>query len=621
MKIKLHIDELNYNNKPQGIEFGIIKNRLQKESNIKEVSIIELIKRLREGYSVSPGVLKGGISSNNWVEQSLFMIDIDNNNEDIPILTLNDALEICNKNNIKPLFYYYTFSHTKNTPKYRIAFLMNEVVTDKNIRENIICSLISLFPQCDTACKNADRLFLGTNKQVVVLDLNNSNEIDNILKLNTFKIEKNSNKYSDFDLLEYMSKDNEVLRTCENITYFKTCSICGHNDCLRYYHDTNSFYCFGANGSKGGTIIDYLIYNENLTKEEALNKYNSLLYNNIKRDFKIISAKELQNLDLPKVKFYVESLLPQGLNLICSVPKLGKSWLALQLCLSITRGKKFLGYKTNQSSCLYLALEDSFNRLKERTEKLLKGEVAPSNLYFVNNINDLDNGLISTLEDYISKDSNLKVIIIDTLQKIRGVNKNTNVYANDYKELSKLKALADKHNLCIVLIHHLKKGGDNNDVFEKVSGTNGITGTVDTTLVLSKKSREDVETKLSVVGRDVEYNEYVLTFNKNECIWNLLTNYYVYNEFVEKQKYISNTLVKLIRNLVEENNGEWKGTFTDLNEQHRVLFNRLYAETPISLKYEVDSIRSLLLSVDNIEFIPSKYATKGNRIQTFRKIK
>lgn len=623
--IKLHIDNVNYNNKPKGMEFSLIKTRLQNENNIEDVKVIELIKKLRQGYSVSPGVLKGGVGANNWVEQTLFMIDIDNNNDDIPLLTLNDAIKICDEKNIKPLFYYYTFTHTKSKPKYRLAFLIDEVITDKRLRDSIMITLISLFPQCDISCKNADRIFLGTNKQVEVFNLNNCNSIDSILKFTTFNSSKNLNRYSEFDLLDYMSKDNDVLKTCDNITYFKTCSICGHSNCLRYYHDTNSFYCFGANGSKGGTIIEYLMYSENMTKEQALNKYKELCNNNkledIKKDFKMISAKELQELELPEVTYYVENLLPQGLNLICSVPKLGKSWLSLQLCLSITKGEKFLGFNTIQSSCLYLALEDSFNRLKERTDKLLNGKSAPSNLYFINNINDLDTGLIETLEYYISIDKNIKVIIIDTLQKIRGVSKSTNVYANDYKELSKIKSFADKYNICVVLIHHLKKGGDNNDVFEKVSGTNGITGTVDTTFVLNKKNRNDIETILSVVGRDIEHNEYVLTFNKDSCVWNFITNYDEYNDFVEKQKYMKNTLVILIKQLVYDNKGEWRGTFKELNLEHQKRYNMLFAEKEITLKYEVNRFSTLLLKIDNIEYIPSKYATNEGRVQTFRKQK
>ena len=114
-------------------------------------------------------------------------------------------------------------------------------------------------------------------------------------------------------------------------------------------------------------------------KEMTINKALSMASeeDNQVQDLEYISAIELQNKDLPPTVYYVDKILPQGLNLICSVPKLGKSWLALDLCLSICNGTSFLNFKTKQAGCLYLALEDSYNRLKERMNKLLDNKLAP----------------------------------------------------------------------------------------------------------------------------------------------------------------------------------------------------------------------------------------------------
>jgi len=188
-------------------------------------------------------------------------------------------------------------------------------------------------------------------------------------------------------------------------------------------------------------------------------------------DLQYISAKELQTKDLPPTIYYVDKILPQGLNLICSVPKMGKSWLALDLCLSICNGTSFLGFNTRQAGCLYLALEDSYNRLKERTNKLLGSTQAPNNFIYSINCEDLQHGFVKQIEKFLKVNKDIKVIIIDTLQKIRSESKNSNAYGHDYKELSMIKQLADEKGLCIILIHHLKKGVTT-DPFEKVSGTN-----------------------------------------------------------------------------------------------------------------------------------------------------
>ena len=81
-----------------------------------------------------------------------------------------------------------------------------------------------------------------------------------------------------------------------------------------------------------------------------------------------ISAKDLQDKEFKPIKWVVEGLLPQGLALLVAPPKYGKSWLMLDLCLSVASGQKFLDMPTNKTDCLYLALEDNQRRLQDRKE-------------------------------------------------------------------------------------------------------------------------------------------------------------------------------------------------------------------------------------------------------------
>lgn len=224
--------------------------------------------------------------------------------------------------------------------------------------------------------------------------------------------------------------------------------------------------------------------------ENKLENVNELEY---------ITARELQKKELKPITYYVEDILPQGLTLICSAPKIGKSWLALDLCLSICKGTSFLGHNTKETGCLYLALEDSKNRLKVRMNKLLNNKEAPINLLYSTDCNDLSNGFIEQLEKILQKNPFIEVIVIDTLQKVRSISNNTSPYAKDYKELSDIKKFADTHNLAVIVIHHTRKGNDITDIFEKVSGTNGITGTADTSWVINKVDRFKDDTNLSMV--------------------------------------------------------------------------------------------------------------------------
>lgn len=191
-------------------------------------------------------------------------------------------------------------------------------------------------------------------------------------------------------------------------------------------------------------------------------------------------------------------------------------------------GKPFLGRPTHKCDCLYLALEDSENRLQDRIRKVLEGPflekiVAPDNFFYSLQASDLSNGLIDQLEQFIENRPDARLIVIDTLQKVRGaLGGREGAYSQDYREVGALKAFADKHGLCVLLVHHLRKMADDSDPFNRISGTNGILGAADTAITLTRAKRTDDETKLSITGRDVDSDEIVLSFNKNSFRWNVL---------------------------------------------------------------------------------------------------
>ena len=126
--VQLHIDTVKYQTKPK--EFNIIKPRLQNNGTVQEVKINELYNIIANGYAISPGILIDGMSASNWKEQRLFLVDIDNDDDNHPILHLSDALKICEYNKIMPIFAYFTFSYTYEKPKYRLVFLMDKPITD-----------------------------------------------------------------------------------------------------------------------------------------------------------------------------------------------------------------------------------------------------------------------------------------------------------------------------------------------------------------------------------------------------------------------------------------------------------------------------------------------------------
>ena len=290
MKLKVHIDTKGYMEKPTGKEVGMIKIRLQKNTSPSIVTVEELIQKIKTGHSISPGIM-GGMSAKDWKEQQLFLVDIDNE-EDGPILYFKDAKRICAKHGLSPAFIYQTFNYCKEKPKFRIAFIMDTPVTDEAVRKRIIETLVKLFPQSDKSCVNADRIFHGTNKRVILLNESARISWESIRNIHLPSQNKNHDfappshlsgrsdleldeAIRSFDFFEYLKKRNGDFRKSNGSVVFQNCEICGHHDNLMYVPTTNTFYCHSKN--VGGSIIDYLIHAEGLSQSEAIFKLKNEL--------------------------------------------------------------------------------------------------------------------------------------------------------------------------------------------------------------------------------------------------------------------------------------------------------------------------------------------------------
>ncbi len=253
------------------------------------------------------------------------------------------------------------------------------------------------------------------------------------------------------------------------------------------------------------------------------------------------SALELQHRIIPPIQWIVNGLIPQGLTIIAGAPKAGKSWLVLDLCLSVARGDPFLGRDTipMPGSVIYLALEDSDRRLKSRMMTVLDGRTAPTNLHFITEAPPINGGLVEQMKQLFDWKPDTSLVVIDTLGKIRQASK-LDGYQKDYGELSAIKRLADEQNCGIVVVHHLRKM-QGSDPFDRISGTNGILGSADTAMVLTR-ARQESEGRLSITGRDLDEAELVLKFS-DCCRWELLS------DDAKGYDFMSDPLVKYISQL------------------------------------------------------------------------
>ncbi len=267
-----------------------------------------------------------------------------------------------------------------------------------------------------------------------------------------------------------------------------------------------------------------------------------------------INADTLLSTPLPAAKFIVEGLLPEGLHLLAGSPKIGKSWLALWTCLCVSKGEPMWGLPTAKGTGLYLCLEDSYIRIQGRLFHIT--EDAPENLYFANLSDHIGGGLENQITSFLAEHPDTVLIVIDTLQRVRDIVPDNNSYANDYRELSSLKELADEHHIAILLIHHLRKMNDT-DPMNMISGTTGISGATDSNFVLKRKDRSSPQAELHCTGRDIESRVLTLRLQRETHTW-------VLAESLEEEKVSTDPELIFLSDFLQQLH-TFDGTATELS--------------------------------------------------------
>lgn len=234
----------------------------------------------------------------------------------------------------------------------------------------------------------------------------------------------------------------------------------------------------------------------------------------------VVDGETLMDMRIKPISFCIDSLLPQGVSMLCGAPKIGKSWLVLDWCVRIAKGEEVWNFKTTKGTTLYLCLEDNLSRIQQRLNEIT--DEVPNKVFFATSSCSLPDGLVEQIESFVAEHKDTVLVVIDTFQMIRSKNKDT-TYANDYQEIEELKRLADKLKISLLLVHHLRKQGDN-DPLNKISGTTGISGAVDTTFILDKSKRSQNNATMICTGRDIEYRELELNFSKDNHMWNIVSD-------------------------------------------------------------------------------------------------
>ena len=321
--------------------------------------------------------------------------------------------------------------------------------------------------------------------------------------------------------------------------------------------------------------------------------------------------------------YLVEDMVSPGMGFVVAPPKFGKSWFALDLALSVATGTEFFGKKTQKAGVLYYALEDNDRRLQERMDQVAAERDDLDLFFHTEEAPGLDNGLFDDIDDQIKQHPEIKLVVIDTFQKIRGqAKRNEGAYQHDYSETGRIQKFALKRDISILLVHHTRKIIDPNDLIGNVSGTNGTAGAADYVFGMTKKKWDDQEAKLEITGRDVKTQTYVMTFNEMSHRWEKLGREQEVREGKEEEAYRTSPLTKTIKYYLDEIESEttdnpvvWKVTVSDLIscvKSFSTEFHLDYEEdTSIRMGMKISSIEPLLEKIDGIKHSGSR-SSKGH---------
>ena len=257
----------------------------------------------------------------------------------------------------------------------------------------------------------------------------------------------------------------------------------------------------------------------------------------------------------------VEGFLYPGTYIFAGSPKVGESFFMAQLAYHVAAGIPLWEYPVRQGTVLYLALEDDYARLQKRLFRMF-GVESSDNLYLVTESGTVYDGLEAQMEQFITRHPDTVLIIIDTLQRIREVGGEQYSYTKDYEVIKNLKAFADKHGICFLVVHHTRKM-EAEDSFDMISGTNGLLGAADGAFVLKKKKRTDRTAVLSVVGRDQQDQELKLEFDQERCFWKFIS------AETELWKDPPDPVLEAVARVISEDGQNWQGTATELLEEMR----------------------------------------------------
>ncbi len=227
------------------------------------------------------------------------------------------------------------------------------------------------------------------------------------------------------------------------------------------------------------------------------------------------TVAELYDTNLPDPKWAIPGLIPEGLTLLGGRPKVGKSWLALQMAHSVGTGGIMFEHKVERGNTLFIALEDGPRRLQERIRK--HGIPRDALITFERSWPPLqEEGMGLLYAEIINND--YRLIVVDTLTRaFRGLDQNDQPVINAV--MSEIQSMCQNHHLAMVFNDHTNKPkGFVSDPIDDIMNSTVKTAVSDQVLALYRDAGQARAT-LRGRGRDLEDIDLLLRWDAMTCCW------------------------------------------------------------------------------------------------------
>ena len=537
-------------------------------------------------------------------------------------------------------------------------FDTDEVKVDTtNYNPSRICKLHGTLAQKGTSTKNRPHRMsriISVPEEITVTPIETVKTLADELPDEPLPVkQKTSNFQQEFDLLDFMSRhgmtyeegsndrakifrldecpfdhshkdgDAKIFLYSDGAIAFK----CHHNSCKNYrWQDVRlKFEPDAYDKKEDDSKYDIGYQKQRRVKKQAQKKEVPAPKPEKRKSFrKLKTAESLMAKDLPEPKVFigVDNELPfllEGTCILSAKPKLGKSWLALAMCLAVSNGDRFLGYKTHKCSTLYLDLETSETLQKKRLLKILKGDKVPKNFYLETETDALNNGFVEQIEAYLKEDPDIGVVVIDVFQIIRSPSKSIkeSEYEHAYRDITPLNELAQKHHISIILVCHDRKAVDPDDPFSNILGSTGLQGAATQMIVMFRKRKDD-PIHISIKGKTIDGLP-ELNVKLDNAVWSIVEG--SLSDDQEKarrlEEYINSDIRKAVVEIAERLDG-WQGRCGGIIEK-AIDFGIGICETPKEIGMFMHKHQGSFLKMDNVKvtIIRNGSASKIYKIEKF----